>query len=163
LHAPLAGRHFHPLPVIGHAAAFYEKHIQQAETAGDRHARAAHKVGLHVTNALGHNLPWEEKLKHFTHSLGHYCVAPPDADDGLVSFYQKLGDLVRRHAGQEALHIARKRHEEFNRRLKAGEDRDKIEDDAETFFFDLLGHGGRPDWCSREAWGAIVAWRDQWV
>lgn len=162
-HGPHAPRHFHPLPVIGHAPAFYEKHIQQADASGDRHARAAHKVGLHITTALGPALAWDEKLKRFIHCLEHYCVAPDDADESLQSFYQKLGDLVRRHAGQEAIHLSRKQHEEYTRRLKAGEPRAKIEDDADLFFVRLLGHNGRPDWCSREAWATVVAWRDQWV
>jgi hypothetical protein len=155
--------HFHPLPVIGHAEAWYEKHIQQADQAGDRHAKASHKVGQYVTAALSPAMPWAEKLKRFEHCLHKYCLSPHDADDGLRAFYHKLGDLVRRHAGQEAMQIARRRNEEFHRRQKTGEPRDSIEDDAETFFFDLLGHAGRPDWCSHEAWSQLTAWRDHWV
>ena len=40
-------------------------------------------------------------------------------------FDQKLGDLVRRHAGQEAIHVARKHHDEYTRQLKAGEKRQR--------------------------------------
>ena len=155
--------HFHPLPVIGHAEAFYLKHIEQAEAAGDRHARAAHKVGQHTTSALDPKMPWEQKLKRFVHCLERYCVAPADADEALAAFYHKLGDLVRRHAGQEALHMARKHHDEYQRRQRGGESREAIEEQAEVFFFDLLGHGGRPDWCSKEAWTQITTWRDHWV
>jgi hypothetical protein len=162
LHKP-AGN-FHPLPVIGHAEAFYLKHIEQAEAAGDKHAKAGHKVGQYVTAALNPKMALEDKMKRFFHCLDKYCVAPPTADESLRNFYQKLGDLVRRHAGQEALAAARKRHEEFTRRAKANEDRGAIEDDAEKFFFDLLGHGhGCPNWCSHEAYNVIITWRDQWV
>src|SRR5258706_4842498 len=161
--AHLPRGNYHPLPVIGHAEAFYVKHIEQAEAAGDKHARASYKVGQHTTAALDPKMPWEEKLKRFSHCLRRYCIAPPDADEVLAMFYQKLGDLVRRHAGQEALHIARKHHEDYHRRLKANESRETIENEAEVFFFDLLGHGGRPEWCSKEAWGQITGWRDHWV
>jgi len=163
IHVAHVRGHFHPLPVIGHAEAFYVKHVQQAEAAGDPHAKAAYKVGQHVTSALDPKMPWDQKLKRFNHVLGHYCVVPVDADSSLQMFYGKLGDLVRRHAGQEALHSARKHHEEYLRRLKAGEARDKIEEDAEVYFFDLCGHAGCPAWCSKEAWGQITAWRDHWV
>ncbi len=156
--------HFHPLPVIGHADAFYKKHIEQAEAAGDKHAKAAHKVGQHVTSALAPAMPWPEKLKRFNHCLEKYCIVPPDADESLRTFYHKLADLVRRHAGQEAQHAARKHHEDYHRRLKAGETRDLIEEEAEVYFFDLLGHtGGCPPWCSKEAWNQIVGWRNFWV
>ena len=161
---PPGAANFHPLPVIGHAEAFYEKHIAQAVAAGDKHAKASHKVAQYVTAAISPNMAWDDKMKRFFHCLDKYCVAPPDADESLRNFYQKLGDVVRRHAGQEALAAARKRHEEFTRRLKASEDRGAIEDDAEKFFFDLLGHGhGCPNWCSKEAFHQIVTWRDQWV
>jgi hypothetical protein len=154
---------YHPLPVIGHAEAFYVKHIEQAEAAGDKHARASYKVGQHTTAALDPKMPWDQKLKRFVHCLHRYCAAPPDADEVLAMFYQKLGDLVRRHAGQEALLLARKYHEDYHHRLKAGESRETIENEAEVFFFDLLGHGGRPEWCSKEAWLQITGWRDHWV
>ena len=155
--------HFHPLPVIGHAEAFYLKHIQQAEAAGDHHAKASHKVGQHVTSALDPNLTWEQKLKRFMHCLDHYCVAPAAADESLATFYHKLADLVRRHAGQEAMHVGRKHHEEYQKRLRSGESRETIDNDAEKFFFHLLGHGAQPVWCSKEAWAHLTAWRDHWV
>jgi hypothetical protein len=161
-HAPHGN--FHPLPVIGHAEAFYVKHIAQAEAAGDRHAKAAHKVGQYVTAALDPKMAWDDKMKRFFHCLDKYCIAPPSADESLRTFYHKLGDLVRKHAGQEALAAARRHHAQFSQRLKASEDRGAIEDDAEKYFFDLLGHGhGCPNWCSKEAFHQIVTWRDQWV
>ena len=155
--------HFHPLPVIGHAEAFYLKHVKEAEAAGDRHARASHKVGQHVTAALDVKMSWEQKHKRFARALEHYCIIPGDAGPALHAFYTKLAELVRRHAGQEALRLARKQHEAYSQRVKAGESREAVEEDAEKFFFDLLGHAGCPNWCTPEAWQQITAWRDHWV
>lgn len=154
---------FHPMPVIGYPASFYDKHVKQAEAAGDRHAKAAHKVGQYVTAALDPQMSWDEKLRRYCHALERYCKPPENADEGLTSFYHKLGDVVRRHAGQEAMHSARQHHQEYLKRLKAGEPREAIEEDAEAYFFDLLGHAQCPNWCSRDAWNQITEWRDYWV
>jgi hypothetical protein len=151
------------LPVIGHAEAFYVKHIQQAEAAGDTHARDAHKVGQHVTAALDPKMPWDQKLKRFTHCLQKYCATPPDSDDSVQTFYHKLAEMVRRHAGQEALRLGRAMHGEYQRRLRSGESREAIDNDAELFFPTLLGHAGRPDWCSSDAYAHLTALRDHWV
>lgn len=156
--------YFHPLPVIGHPEAFYAKHAKEAEAAGNTHARAAHKVGQYVTLGLDRNLPIDRKLRDFCHALSHYCTAPPDADESLKVFYGKLRDLVRRHAGQEALRLAREKHDEFRRRLAKGESRDSLTDEAELFFPKLLGHCHEsPDWMSKEAWQQIRLLENQWV
>src|SRR5215213_7520794 len=97
---------FHPMPVIGHPPAFYERHIRQAEAAGDVHARASHKVGQYVTEAIDPKVAWEHKLKCFKHVLKHHCIAPEGADEPTQAFYKKLRDVVRRHAGTEGLHAA---------------------------------------------------------
>src|SRR5688500_3123803 len=102
-HAPRDTHTIHPLPVIGHPEPWYEKHIKQAEQSQDPHARASHKVGLHVTRALSPTMPWEEKYRHCHHALKHYGQAPPGADASIRTFYGKLADVVRRYAGQEAL------------------------------------------------------------
>jgi hypothetical protein len=154
---------FHPLPVIGHPPAFYQKHVEQAEKAGDMHAKASHKVGHYVTAGLDPAKPWSEKIHCFCHALKHYTTAPPDADSHVLSFYQKLGDLVRRHAGVEGLHAARKFHEDAQKRLRAGTDRGALEDEAEQFFSGLLGHERCPNWCSREAFTQIAEIRDYWI
>lgn len=154
---------FHPIPVIGHPEAFYVKHAKEAEAAGDKHARASHKVGQYVTSALTPGMPWEEKLRRFCHALDKYCIPPSQADDSLKTFYQKLKDIVRRHAGQEAIRVARQRHDDWMGRLKRGESRVTMEDEAELFFFELLGHSQCPDWCSKEAYNQVITWRDYWV
>jgi hypothetical protein len=154
---------FHPMPVIGHPPAFYERHIKQAEAAGDVHARASQKVGQYVTEGIDPKLPWEHKLKCFKHALKHHSVAPEGADELLTAFYKKLGEVVRRHAGTEALHAAQKFHIDAMKRLNAGTPRATIEDEADEFFTLLLGHERTPDWCSRELAEQIARIRDQWV
>jgi hypothetical protein len=154
---------FHPLPVIGHPPAFYERHIKQAETTGDVHARASHKVGQYVTEAIDPKLPWEQKLKCFKHALKHHCLPPEGADDALQTFYRKLGEVVRRHAGTEALHAAQKFHMEAIKRVNGGKAKAEIEDEADDFFIGLLGHERTPEWCSREAAEQIGRLRQHWV
>lgn len=154
---------FHPIPVIGHPESFYLKHAKEAEAAGDRHARASHKVGQYVTTALTPGMAWGEKIHRFLHALDKYCVAPANADESLKAFYRKLGDIVRRYAGQEAVTVARHKHESLLARLNTGETRDILEDEAEFFFFDMLGHHQCPDWCCKEAYRQIITWRDFWV
>ena len=154
---------FHPLPVIGHPPAFYDRHIKQAEASGDVHARASHKVGQYVTEGLDPNVPWEHKMKCFRHAMKHHCVAPEGADEHLQAFYKKLGDLVRRHAGQEALHAAQRFSAEATRRVSAGESRAQVEDEADDFFIGLLGHERTPEWCSKEIAEQIGRIRQQWV
>ena len=154
---------FHPLPVIGHAATWYERHIKDAEARGDVHARASHKVGQYVSEAIDPKTPWEHKLKCFKHAMKHHCHAPEGADEHLKTFYTKLCELVRRHAGNEALHAAQRFHQNAQVRLHAGTPRSSIEDEADDFFTHLLGHERTPEWCTREVAEQIARIRDQWV
>src|SRR5687768_16576240 len=155
---------FHPLPVIGHPPAFYDRHIKTAEAAGDVHARASDKVGQYVTEAIDPKVGWAHKMKCFRHVLKHYCVAPEGADEHLETFYQKLTDLVRRHAGTEALHAAEKFHKDATKRVAADPaSRPAIEDEADGFFADLLGHDRLPDWCTHDTADRIAKIRQQWV
>ena len=154
---------FHPMPVIGHPPAWYERHIKQAEASGDVHARASHKVGQYVTEALDPKVPWEHKLKCFKHAMKHHCHAPAGSDEHLQTFYTKLCELVRRHAGTEALHQAQKFHANAQVRLNAGTPRAEIEDEADTFFESLFGHERQPEWCTKEAAEQISRIMQQWV
>ena len=153
---------FHPLPVIGHPPAWYERHIKQAEAAGDVHARASHKVGQYVTEGIDPKLPWEHKVKCFRHAMKHYAVAPEGADEALQGFYRKLGDLIRRNASNEAVHAAQRFSTEATKRAASGESRATIEDEADDFFTHLLGHERTPDWCTKEAADQIARIRQQW-
>jgi hypothetical protein len=109
---------FHPMPVIGHPDAFYTKHIKSAEEAGDIHARESHKVGRYITLAMDSHMVWEEKIRHFRHALKHHCNAPPDANSDVVHFYEKLGELVRRHGGQEAVRFVNRENDNFRARTE---------------------------------------------
>lgn len=160
--APRAGS-FHPLPVIGHPPAFYERHIKQAEAAGDVHARASHKVGQYVTEGIDPKLPWEYKAKCFRHALKHHCIAPADADEALQAFYRKLADVVKRNASNEAIHAAQRFNIEANKRVTAGEPREKLEDEVDDFFTILMGRERTPDWCTKDAADQIARIRQQWV
>ena len=161
--AGLKSGSFHPLPVIGHPPAFYDRHIKQAEASGDVHARASHKVGQYVTEGIDPSLPWEHKLKCFKHAMKHHCHAPEGADEHLRTFYGKLCELVRRHASTEALHAAQRFNQEATRRVNAGTPRAEVEDEADDFFIALLGHERSPDWCSKEVAEQIGRIRQQWV
>ena len=155
---------FHPLPVIGHPEAFYIRHAKEAETTGNTHARASHKVGQYITLGLSPDKPWDQRLAAFRHALKHYCSLPPDGDEALKGFYQKLCDLTKRHCGHEALKLARQKNDEFNIRLAAGTARDELVEEAETFFPALLGHThGCPEWLSAEHYQQIRAIEDRWV
>ena len=155
---------FHPLPVIGHPAAYYEKHIRLAEQAGDVHARASHKVGAYITAALDPNMPWDDKLRHFCHAQERYGKPPEDADDAIRGFYQKLGDLVRRYAGQEAVKLVRHEHERYLHRLKQGATREELADEADVFFPRFVGHSQDcPQWFTKDAWNQIRAIEAQWI
>ena len=155
---------FHPLPVIGHPEAWYAKHIAQAEQAGEQHARASYKVGLHVTQALVPGMPWEEKFRHFRHAIKHYCQPPEGAGEAIKVFYAKLAEVVRRYAGQEAVKVVRQQHEQYVRKLKSGVSRDEIANEAELFFPPFIGHGhGPPEWLSPDAWNQIRNIEANWV
>lgn len=154
---------FHPLPVIGHPPAFYDRHIQTAEKAGDRHAKASHKVGQYVTAGLDPKRPWDDKVFMFRRALEKYCAAPEGAGEGVQTFYAKMADLVRRHGGAEAVRAARRTHEDLLKCLKAGTSRGECEDRAEQFFQTLFGHERCPPWCSKEAASQVAEMRDYWI
>ena len=163
-HAASQAHAFHPLPVIGHPEAWYAKQIKQAEDLGDPHARASHKVGLHVTQALDPAMPWREKFRHFRHALKHYGHPPAGADEAIRDFYQKLAGVIRRYAGQEALKVVHREHERYCQQRRSGASRDAIAEEAELFFPEFVGHGHDcPEWISRDAWNHIREMEAEWI
>ena len=153
---------FHPMPVIGHPTAWYARHIEAAELAGDIHAKACHKVGAYATEGINPKGTWDHKIKCFKHAMKHYCVAPPDADESLRTFYKKLADVVRKHASNEALHEAQRFNTEAQKRAAQGTDRATLEDDADDFYTALMGHERTPDWCTPDVAERISKLRQQW-
>ncbi len=155
---------FPPLPDIGRPESFYAHRIHQADRAGDHFSHEAHKVAQYITLALDPNLEWEEKLKYFTHALNRHCQPPPFPDEQVWMFYKRLANWVRENAGSEALRLASLEDDLYAARLNMGQDREKIEDDAEIFFARLLGTGDRPpEHFNEEDWQQLKLMRDQWI
>lgn len=154
---------FRPLPVIGHPEAWYKKHIDQADAAGDRLAHCSGKVGQYVTLALDPKRPWEEKVKYFRHCLKHHCVVPAEADPETIAFCQKLTALVLRYASQEARKLAHVEHDGYSMRMDFGVPKETLAEEAEIFFPKVLGHGTCPDYLTQEAFNEICALRDRWI
>src|SRR3954469_10929460 len=140
-------RQLPPLPPIGHPESYYAKQVHLADRVGDKHAHEANKVGQYVTLALDPHLSWEEKLKYFRHALKRHCVPPPLPDDDVWMFYRSLADLVRQYAGQEAVGLQSVADGIYAARISMGQSRDRIEEDAETFFGKLIPPEC-PDWFS---------------
>ncbi|HEY2586297.1 MAG TPA: hypothetical protein VGI81_11090 [Tepidisphaeraceae bacterium] len=156
-------RTFHPLPVIGHPEAWYTKHIEQADAAGDHLAHCAYKVGQYVTLALDPKRPWEEKVKYFRHCLKRHCTPAGEADPDTLAFCDKLRALVLRYGSQEARKMARHEHDAYAMRLDFGVPKDTLAEEAEVFFPRILGHGACPDYLTQEAFQEICVMRDRWI
>ena len=160
----MKSRQLPPMPEIGRPESYYAKLSHEAERNADRHAREAHKVGQYVTLAMDPHLTWEEKLKYFQHALKRHCSPPPYPDDEVWMFYQQLADLVRQHAGAEALRLASLEDDLYAARIQMGQTREKIEDDAESFFARILGSGENcPEWFNETDWSQLKLIRDQWI
>jgi hypothetical protein len=155
---------FPPMPEIGLSEHRYTRLEREAGEAGDRHAREAWKVAQYVTLALKPGLPWSEKLRYFNHALHHHCVCPPLPDDATWAFYHDLMSLVRDHAGAEALRLASKEDEVYAKWVSLGCTRDRIDSDAEAFFYGLMGRGEKcPEHFHEEDWEALKVFRNQWL
>src|SRR5947207_48330 len=108
------------LPEIGRPASYYANLVRAADKAGDIHAHEAGKVGQYITLALDPELPWGSKKRYFDHALRRHCVPPPIPDEPVWIFYRSLANLVRQHAGQEALRLASKEDDLYAMRSKLG-------------------------------------------
>lgn len=152
------------MPEIGHPESWYANRIHAADQTGDVHAHEAYKVGQYVTLALGSHLAWREKLKYFKHAISRHCTPPPFPDDEVWMFYRSLANLVRQYAGYEALRLASYEDDMYAARLSMGQTREKIDDDAEQFFGELLGSNDQcPEWFTDEDYGQLKVIRDQWI
>ena len=159
----LAVKHFPPLPEIGRPDAFYTTAIAKAESQGYTHLRASLKVARYISLGLSPELSWDDKAKYFLHALRHHCT-PPSADEETQTYYDQLAELVRRHAGAEALREASQEDDMYAARAALGQDRSLIEDDAEAFFLKVMGQGDhRPDLFNEEDWAQLKLLRDQWI
>ena len=163
-HAGHEAKQFHPLPVIGYPEAYYAKHIKDADAHGDKIAHEAYKVGQYITCGLDPAKKWPEKLKYFCHALRHHTVPPAGSDEQAKAYFHRLAEMVRRYAGHEAVRLAKHENDSYALRLHSGTARPELEEEAEVFFAELLGHDHDcPDWCTKEAWQQITHIRDQWI
>jgi hypothetical protein len=150
------------MPEIGHAESYYAKMVHEADRRGDPHAREAYKVGQYVTLALDRNLTWEEKLKYFKHALKRHCAPPPLPDEPVWLFYRSLANLVKQHAGQEALRLVSTEDDLYAARLNMGQTRETIENEADQFFARLIPPEC-PEWLNEEDYQQLKLMRDQWI
>jgi hypothetical protein len=152
------------MPEIGHPESYYAKLAKRAEKDGNHHLHEAAKVGQYVTLALDHSLEWTQKLRYFRHALARHCVPPAFAGDSCWKFYRDLADIVREHAGREALRIASLEDDLYAARREMGQHEEKIAGDAEVFFQKIMGDFSEcPEWFSHEDWEQLRLLRDQWV
>jgi len=153
-----------PLPEIGLPESFYADQVKAAEQQRNIHAREAYKVGQYVTLGINRRLDWEKKLRYFRHALRSHCVAPAGASDKLWLFYGQLGDLVRQHAGTEALRMASIEDDYYMGQVKAGVPRPQVMAQAEMFFRKLLGERDeKPDYLNQEDFDQLRILRNQWI
>lgn len=158
-------RRFPPMPQIGLPESAYARLLHRADKVGDQHARESAKVGQYVTLALDPHLSWPEKMKYFRHAMKRHCTPPPFPDEDVWMFYQQLADVVRTHCGAEALRLASTEDDLYAARLGMGQDREKVEEDAEEFFTQLLGAGHEecPPHFNEADWLQLKLLRDQWI
>jgi hypothetical protein len=151
------------LPQMGRRETYYVNLARRAQEVADAHLRAAAKVGQYITIANNPALEWEAKVTHYQHALNRHCVPPPWSDDETWLFYRTLANLVRQHAGQVALRLASGEDDLYAARLAMGQDREKIEDDAEAFFARLIPAEGCPEWFTEDDYATLKLIRDQWI
>lgn len=153
------------MPEIGHPESYYAKLVHQADKDGDNYAHEAAKVGQYITLALDPSLDWPAKLRYFQHALKRHCTPPPLPDEEVWMFYHQLSHLIRQYAGQEALKLASKEDDMYAVRLEMGQEREKIEEEAEEFFSRLFESmsGVCPDCFMESDWTQLKLIRDQWI
>ena len=157
-------RQLPPLPEIGHPESYYAKQVHRADRIGNPHAREAHKVAQHVTLGIDPRLEWEKKLRYFRHALRAHCTAPAVSRDEVWLFYAQLANLVRQHAGVEALRLASREDDRWARMVRLGAPRQTLQAEASTFFRRLLGdRDERPEYLNQEDWEQLRILRNQWV
>lgn len=151
------------MPPIGEPEHFYSQRAKRAAIEDDRICVDLWKVGQYCTLALNPKARWDEKLAYYCHALERHCQPPTYPDDEVWIFYRELTGLVQSCAGREALRMANLMDEWFSRRLRKGEPRETVENDAECFFMNMLPPGERPVWFSEADYFALMMVRDRWI
>ena len=160
-----AGRPIPQMPKIGLPEETYLHVAHRAERAGDPLVFEAAKVGQYVSLALRDpDAPWQTKLRYFRHALKRHCAAPENADAATKQWFERLANLVRTHAGAEALRLAAEVDEMYQARKSLGQDVEKIADDAERFFDQIAPMiESCPPVYTEEDWAKLKAIRDRWI
>lgn len=151
------------VPVLGRKELYYAQRARRAGRAGDMHSRCAYKAAQYITLALDPQLAWDEKVKYFQHALDRHCEPPAYPDDATWIFYGKLSDLVRQHAGREALRLASEEDDLYAARLSMGQRREVIEDEAERFFSQFIVGEECPEWLNEAAFEQLKILRNHWI
>ncbi|HZK81364.1 MAG TPA: hypothetical protein VFC46_09865, partial [Humisphaera sp.] len=75
-----------------------------------------------------------------------------------------LKDLVKKHAGEEAIRIASRADDQFAARVAQGDSPADVRRDADLFFRSILGDTHRtPDYFSFDDWHQLVVLRSAWL
>jgi hypothetical protein len=155
---------FPPMPPIGRAEPFYSNLVRQADAQGNVFGHEAAKVGQYINLGLDPNLDWPAKVRYFNHALKRHCVAQNSSIARLLDFYEELTDLVRKHAGLEALRIASAEDDRYARRVNEGVHRAFIKAEAQIFFSKIIpADDKRPDWFFEEDWQHLKLLAKQWI
>ena len=152
-----------PMPPIGHPESYYARQIHRADKYGQTHIRESLKVGQYVTLGIDPHLRWEQKRRYFEHAIRRHCCPPPLAPEYLWLFYMQLKDMVKQYAGQEAMKICSREDDRLAERVRLGESRARISEDARAFFRQLMGEGKKPDYFSEDDWHQLAVLRDNWL
>ncbi|HWE93724.1 MAG TPA: hypothetical protein VG269_07085, partial [Tepidisphaeraceae bacterium] len=73
-------------------------------------------------------------------------------------------DLVRRHAGAEAIHLASREDDAWAAQLQRGVPKAEVKAEAARFFKAMFGDDDRqPDYFNREDWEQLRVLRKNWL
>ena len=162
--APLhTARHFPPIPKLGEEEKIYGKRAHAAEKAGDVYGASANKVAQYLTLGLDPALDWSGKLRYLEHALKKHAAPKPPIDDEVFAFYRSLAELVKQHAGAEALKLVRQQDAQLQTRKDARKEPIfKLRSEAASFFRQFLPAGERPDWFNDAAYAELIALWNKW-
>lgn len=151
------------MPPVGQHESWYAKRIHFADQEKDSHRHESLKVAQYVSLALDGGLSWPQKQRYFEHALHRHCTPPLSASPSVLTFYEKLRDLVKKHAGEEAIRMASRADDQFAQRIAGGESREDVARAAVPFFQHIVGDTHRtPDWYTFEDWHQLIVLLQAW-
>ena len=152
-----------PIPLVGQPEEYYARKIHEADQREDVNLHESLKVAQYITLASDPGLAWADKQRYFEHALHRHCTPPLDSSDEVTAFYNQLRDLVKSHAGEQAIRLASKADDQFAARLTQGDAPADVRRDAHLFFRSILGDAHRtPDYLSFDDWHQLVVLKNAW-